>query len=521
MRKDWPDAPVIYEIYPRSFVDTTGSGIGDLAGIASKLDYVASLGVDAVWICPFFVSPLADGGYDVADHRRVAERHGTMADFDACVARAHELGLKVIVDQVFNHTSIDHPWFQAAIQGDEEKAECYVWRDPKPDGTPPNNWLSQFGPPAWTWNHVRRQYYHHQFLSSQPNLQLRNPLVQQMHRETMQFWIDRGVDGFRLDAVTSYLMDERMSDNPPARPAVQDRVSGPNYNPYTYQDHVFDMLPGDGAAFAENIREWVGDDIWLLGESTSGNQAVELALSFSEPGRLDACYTTEPISAAATSKGIGDFLDRMKGQWRSPFWLTCHDHPRHVTGLGDGSREAAKFYAMLIMAMPTAVIIYQGEELGLPQPDLSKSENTDAFDQLYWPDIPGREGPRVPMPWSKGEGYGFTAGTPWLPMRWSEGLSVAEQEGNEDSTLAHYRRVIGWRQRNGIGAPKAFDYDASPKVLSFQIEVEDATWEVVFNFGDVVLPVPSRQGQAPTVSTGWNGRALEVWGAAAWRIDRS
>ncbi|PZX15009.1 alpha-glucosidase [Palleronia aestuarii] len=398
---DWRKAPVIYEIYVRSFADSTGSGIGDLRGVTERLEHVAALGVDAIWLCPFFVSPLDDGGYDIVNHREVAERHGTIEDFDALVARAHELGLKVLIDQVFNHTSCDHPKFEAAIAGDEDEAACYLWRDPKPDGTAPNNWISQFGQPAWTWNHRRRQYYLHQFLPCQPSLNLRNPRVREMHCETINFWLDRGVDGFRLDAVTSYLYDESLADNPPARPVVQDQVSGPNYNPYTYQDHVYDMLPGDGAAFAETVRSWVGGDVFLLGESTSGNQSIKLAMDFSEPGRLDFCYTHDAIHGAQGPQLMADVLRDLDGRWRLPWWFSCHDQPRHNSKLGDGTPESARFFALLLAPLPGPVLIYQGEELGLSQPKLSYEENTDPFDRLYWPDPPGREGPRVPIPWTE------------------------------------------------------------------------------------------------------------------------
>ena len=517
-RLTWPAAPVIYAVYPRSFLDTTGSGVGDLNGITERLDHIASLDVDAIWLCPFFVSPLADGGYDVADHRAVDPRHGTLEDFDRLVAAAHDRGLLVMIDQVHNHTSIEHPWFQASVNGDEEMAEFYVWRDPKPDGTPPNNWISQFGPPAWTWNHRRQQYYHHQFLSCQPNLNLRHPKVQTMFRETLEFWSKRGVDGFRFDVVTAYLFDPDMPDNPPARPVVASKVTGPDHNPYSYQDHVYDLLPGDGAAYTENMRRWVGPDVFLLGESNTGNNTVPIAKSFTADGRLDGCYTTDPLTAGRDPVALADFLRDLDGDWCAPWWFSSHDQPRHVSALGDGTPESAKFYATLLALLPGAAILYQGEELGLPQPDLSRRETTDPFDLLYWPDAPGREGPRVPFPWASDDPhFGFTSGTPWLPMRWDAALALDRQEESTESVLHFYRRAMGVRRELGIAVPDSLTPDASTTVLSLTIEKDGTEWLAVFNFSpDDWLPVPTRQGVAPVLATGWDGRRLAPWGAALW-----
>ncbi len=517
--RDWRRAPSIYAIYPRSFNDTTGSGEGDLNGIIERLDYVQSLGVDAIWLCPFYVSPMADGGYDIADHRGVDPRYGTIEDFDRLVARAHELRLKVLVDQVFNHTSIEHPWFQASIDGDDEKAECYVWRDPKPDGTAPNNWLSQFGPPAWTWNHRRHQYYHHQFLSCQPNLNLRHPKVQEMYRDTLQFWLDRGVDGFRFDVVTAYLFDPEMRDNPPARPVVLSKVTGPTYNPYSYQDHVHDLLPGDGAAYTENIREWAGPDALLIGESNTGNQSIEQALAFSQEGRLDFCYTTDPAERGNGPLVFKGLLEALGGNWKAPWWFTSHDQPRHNSTLGDGTPESAKFYATLLAVLPGAAILFQGEELGLPQPELSKAETSDPFDLLYWPDTPGRQGPRVPIPWTEDKaGYGFTDGTPWLPMRWEDGLSVEAQEDDPDSVLNHYRAAMAWRRETGATDPDGCSVDASDSVLALRVSRGGKSWLAVFNFSGDLLPVPGRHHETPELGSGWTGTALREWGAAIWRV---
>ena len=513
MAHDWREAPAVYQIYPRSFRDTTGSGEGDLKGILEGLPGIAELGVDAVWLSPFFVSPMQDGGYDVVDHRAVDPRFGTLDDFDAIVARAHELGLKVMIDQVLNHTSCEHPLFLAAIDGDEAAAECYLWRDPKPDGTQPNNWLSQFGPPAWTWNHKRRQYYFHQFLACQPSLNLRNDRVREMHMAEIRFWRDRGVDGFRFDAVTSYLWDESLADNPPASPEVQDKVSGENFVPYTYQDHVHDMLPGDGAAYAEVLREAAGEDAWLIGESTSGNKSLELALAFTEPGRLDGCYTTDLPETGGSAETWARVFETIPDLRRYPKWLSSHDQPRHISRAGDGSPRDAAFFAVMMAVLPGPWLIYQGEELALPQPELTKEETTDPLDLLYWPDGPGREGARVPIPWTGEEpAYGFTTGKPWLPMRWSSDRAMDAQDHRSIRGL--YARALRLRREHGWGAGRVTGHEIDGDLLRVRMEAGGARWEAVFNYGAEMIELghdhpPVLESQ--TCEAGFLGRTSAIW----------
>ena len=394
----WPAAPVIYQVYPRSFFDSDGDGIGDLPGITQKLDHIAQLGVDAVWLSPFYVSGWQDGGYDVIDHTAVDPMLGTMDDFDALVARAHALGLKVMIDQVLNHTSDKHPWFLAALDGDDDCAARYLFEDAKPDGTPPNNWLSQFGLPGWEWSHLREQYYFHQFLPCQPSVNLRDPAVQESHAAQIARWRARGVDGFRFDAVTSYFWDESLADNPPASDEVRAKVSGNAASPYTYQDHVYDMLPGDGADYMEKLRAWAGDDAYLIGENTSGNKSVELAMSFTGPGRLDACYTTDLPEEGGSPQVIQEMIARADLQ-RLVGWLSSHDQPRHLDA-GEHAHAQAKIFAAMMAFLPGPWLIYQGEEFGLAQPELQQDEITDPLDLNFWPNGPGREGSRVPIPWN-------------------------------------------------------------------------------------------------------------------------
>ncbi|SFJ71321.1 alpha-amylase family glycosyl hydrolase [Jannaschia pohangensis] len=502
-----PKTPVIYQIYPRSFRDTTGNGIGDLDGIILGLDHAASLGADAVWMSPFYPSPWADGGYDITDHMSIHPALGTMHDFDRLVARAHDLGLKVIIDQVFNHTSTEAPWFKLSVAGDPRYSDYYLWADPKPDGTPPNNWLSQFGPPAWTWNHKRQQYYFHNFTADQPSLNLRNEDVQAELRTIMQFWRDRGVDGFRIDAVTSLLCDPEFRDNPVASPDVRDKVSGDNFVPYTRQDHVHDILPGDGIAFVANLRDWAGDDAFLIGEVTSGNQSVELSCRLTTEGRMNAAYSTDLPESGCTAESYADILTRAPDPDRIGWWLSSHDQPRHAGKAGDGSAHDAKFLALLLAVSPGPVLIYQGEELGLTQPDLPRAAVTDPLDLLYWPDGPGREGARVPIPWEEGGNRGFTTGTPWLPMTWPEGVSTAVQHIDEGSILRFYRAAFAFR-RDGLGPVELQDWSRDGDVI--RLHYPKAA--VVLNFGKDPVPIDTRPDFASgPVETNLPGRTAAVW----------
>ncbi len=501
-------APAIYQIYPRSFQDTTGTGVGDLAGMTQRLDHVAALGVDAIWLSPIYVSPMVDGGYDVVDHTAIDPRFGTLADFDAMVAKAHDLGLQVYMDQVLNHTSIDCPWFQAGIEGDAAMADFYLWQDPKPDGSPPNNWLSQFGLPGWTWNHTRRQYYYHQFLPQQPSLNLRNPAVQALLAAQMKGWRDRGVDGFRFDVVTAFLWDVSLKDNPPATPEVQEKVAGESFNPYTYQDHVYDMLPGDGASYAEHLRAWAGDDAYMFGENTSGNKSIELAMAFTEPGRLNAVYTTDLPENRCSPAAIADTIDRADSLQRIGGWVSSHDQPRH--GRGDASDAVL---ALQMAFLPGPWIIYQGEEFGLPQPHLSRKDVTDPLDLLYWPDGPGREGARVPMPWdADADGYGFTTGTPWLPMTWDRD---AVRRG-QTQMAPFYRQIIALRRALSWHTATVTDCTAANDRLDLTIRTAGGqSYRGVFchgSGGGDDIP-----GDAPVVTAPLIG-AGDGWFGAVWSV---
>lgn len=477
-RGNWPAAPVIYQIYPRSFMDSDGDGVGDLRGIIAKLEHVALLGVDAIWLSPFYKSAWKDGGYDVVNHTAVDPMMGTESDFDALVERAHSLGLLVAIDQVLNHTSDQHPWFIAALEGDEACAQRYLFRDAKEDGTPPNNWMSQFGMPGWSWAPRRAQYYFHQFLDCQPSLNLRSEEVQRSHASQIAHWRSRGVDGFRFDAVSSYLWDESLADNPPADPETRRKTASPDNSPYSWQDHRYDMLPGDGADYMRKLRQWAGEDAYLFGEITSGNKSVEIAMDFTGEDKLDACYTTDLPESGAAPDCVVDVFKQCEDPQRLVHWLSSHDQPRHVRG-GPHSVEQAKAMAQMMAFLPGPWLIYQGEEFGLPNPQLERAEITDPFDLRFWPNHPGRENARVPVAWTAvGPNYGFTTESPWLPMRWQS------SEAARDEVWSLYRDLIAQRRREGWGTATLESAQAHGDHLTLQTVTDEACLTGKFELGE-------------------------------------
>lgn len=509
--------PVIYEVYPRSFLDTTGSGEGDLRGVIERLGYIRDLGVDGIWLAPFYASPMVDGGYDIVDHRSIDPRFGTLCDFDELIGKAEEMDLAVLVDMVFNHTSDQHPWFVAALNGDEEAAECYVWRNAKADGSPPNNWQSFIGPPAWTWSPHRGQYYFHQYLRNQPCLNLRNQKVQDDLETTIRFWRDRGVRGFRFDVVTAYLFDESLADNPAAPKDVRAKIEGPDKRPYSYQDHKYDLLPGDGADYAEKLRKWAGADAWLVGECSTGNKSLEIAQEFSTDGRLDAVYTTDIVECASNPAIYQTIFDALDGNWCLPWWFSSHDQARAATQHGQGDPDrTARFLAAILCVMPGPLMLFQGEELGLPQPHLDEEDIRDPFDKYFWPDPPGRSGPRVPIPWVETQpGFGFTAGRPWMPMRWPRDLSVQAQSDGRPSVLAFYREMLALRRTAGFASPSSIRADHDANKLTLRLASNDADYLAVFNFGTEDVPYGTT-GEV-LLATGAEGSTLSALGAIITR----
>jgi alpha-glucosidase len=455
---EWWRGAVVYQIYPRSFQDGNGDGVGDLPGIAARLDHVASLGVDAVWISPFFKSPMRDFGYDVADYRDVDPLFGTLEDFDRLLARAHALGLRVVIDLVLSHTSDQHAWFAESRRSrDNPKADWYVWADAKPDGTAPNNWLSVFGGTAWTWDTRRRQYYLHNFLVSQPDLNIQNPAVQDALLAEARFWLDRGVDGFRLDAANFYMHDPLLRDNPP-RPTDQPFVGEGNVNnPYFWQRHVYDKSRPENLAFLGRLRALLDEypDRMAVAEIGGDDNHITITAAYIAEGLLHTAYNFGFLGRQYTPAHLASILDEFAREagrgW--PSWaFSNHDVARVVSRWGGESERPdpgrARLFLMLLMALRGTVFLYQGEELGLPEADIPFERLQDPYGREFWPEYKGRDGCRTPMPWqAEAPGAGFSEKEPWLPIpAVHRELSVARQETDPDSVLAFARRLIRWRR---------------------------------------------------------------------------
>ncbi len=453
---DWWRGAVIYQIYPRSYQDSNGDGIGDLAGIIQRLPHVASLGVDAIWLSPFFTSPMLDFGYDVSDYRDVDPMFGTLTDFDQLIAKAHELGIKIIIDLVLSHTSDQHPWFiESRADRTNAKADWFVWADPKLDGTPPNNWLSIFGGPAWQWDTSRQQYYLHNFLAEQPDLNFHNAEVRQELLDVARFWLNRGVDGFRLDTVNFYYCDAQLRDNPALPIEERNDNIAPAVNPYNHQEHLYDKNQPENLGFLQDLRSLLNeyDAITTVGEVGDSQRGSEIQAVYTGGGdKLHMAYDFALLCQAhPTGTRVAEIMQTAES-FGSDSWgcwaYSNHDVERHGSrwNLSDAAQRA---YAALLMSLRGSVCIYQGEELGLPEADVAFEDLQDPYGIRFWPKFKGRDGCRTPMVWkSDNQNGGFSEGKPWLPVS-AEHLSksVEAQEGTAGSMLTFYRNLIAFRKK--------------------------------------------------------------------------
>ncbi|MBA5776038.1 alpha-glucosidase [Stappia sp. F7233] len=504
---DWWRGAVIYQIYPRSFADSNGDGIGDLPGIADRLDHIAGLGVDAIWLSPFYVSPMEDFGYDVADYRDVDPMFGSLADFDRLISEAHARGLKVLIDLVISHTSDRHEWFaESRANRGNPRADWYVWADPKADGTPPNNWLSVFGGSAWEWDTRRRQYYLHNFLKSQPDLNFHNAEVQDAVLDVARFWLERGVDGFRLDTVNFYFHDKELKDNPPLSPGGI--VTGMTLaNPYSFQDHIHDKTQPENLAFLERLRALCDEypAITLVGEIGSDhNPPATMAAYTKGRRRLHMAYTfdllSETFSAAFIRRTVEDFEASVGTGW--PSWsLSNHDVPRVISrwNLEADAERAAPLLVAMVTSLRGTPCLYQGEELGLTEADVPFEMLQDPYGRQFWPDYKGRDGCRTPMPWRADVPHaGFSAANPWLPVSADHARrSVGEQEHDPASALSRVRRFLAWRSGHEALKKGTIRFlDMPEPVLAFLREAGAERMLCAFNLGaepvSAVLPAGLR-----------------------------
>lgn len=487
----WWKGAVLYQIYPRSFRDTTGDGVGDLPGITEKLDYVASLGVDGIWISPFFRSPMKDFGYDVADYCDVDPLFGTLDDFKDLLAKAHKLGLKIIVDMVWSHTSIEHPWFQESRQSQNNpKADWYVWANPSPDGSPPNNWLSRFGGVAWEWDGRREQYYMHNFLADQPDLNVHHPEVQEALLEVGRFWLNLGVDGFRFDVAT-YFMHDRALRNNPVHPNPPKRN-----HPYFLQSHVYDVLRPDNLQFIERIRQELFDRY----EGTMGVAEIlcepeleTMAVYTHGNSRMHTAYSFVFFGAELSPKLIRHAVETAFGETRESWasWaFSNHDSVRAVSRLAgeDGDKDAAKLLLILISALPGNGFIYQGEELGLPQAHIPFERLVDPEAKALYPHHQGRDGARSPIPWhSEAPHAGFSTVEPWLPIDERHlPLAVNCAEADSESSLALLRAWLAFRKGHSALIRGDFCFiEATEDLLWFERFNEEERLVCVFNMSSI------------------------------------
>lgn len=495
--RPWWVGAVGYQLYPRSFADSDGDGVGDLPGAVERLDHLAWLGADVVWVNPFYPSPMRDAGYDVSDHCDVDPRFGRLADVDALLARAHALGLRVVVDVVPNHTSSEHPWFRAARSSRESPyRDYYVWRDPAPDGGPPNNWRSVFGGPAWTYDDASGQYWLHLFLPEMPDLNWANPAVAAEFDRILEFWLDRGVDGFRVDVAHALLKHPDLPDLPPAEPGD---AAGPA-TAHDALDHVYDV---DQPGTPDLYRRWrdivdprggvLLGEVYLLeaarvGRYVAGQQGLHLAFWL---GLLHC-----PFEPDALRRTLRDAEAEIAPCVAWP--VGTHDRPRGATRFGGGpaGRERALALATLVLGLPGLPFVYQGEELGLADVDVPPEAMRDP---VAWREDPdrSRDPARTPMPWEPGDGLGFTGPgvTPWLPFGpRGEADTVAGQRDDAASPLRRFRALIAARRSlDGLSGEAATEWLDHPGQAVLAYRRADAL--VLANAGDAPAAWPLPPGR--------------------------
>ena len=491
--RPWWEPGVVYQVYPRSFQDSDGNGIGDLRGATERLEHLAWLGVDAVWLSPVFRSPMRDFGYDIADYRDVDPTFGTLADLDELIERAHGLGLRVLLDYVPSHTSSDHPWFvESRASRDNPRRDWYLWTDPLPDGSPPTNWLSFFGGSGWEWDAATGQYYFHGFLKEQPDLNWRNPAVREAMYDVLRFWLDRGIDGFRVDVMWLLIKDELLRDNPP----------NPDWRP-TDPKRYESLLPLYTADRPET-HEIVGEMRSVLDEY--GGDRVLIGEIYLPVDRLVAYYGSgarrgahlpfnfQLLELPWRAELIGEAVRAYEGLLAVDAWpnwvLGNHDRPRIATRLGPAQARVAAVLLLTLRGTPT---LYYGDEIGMADVDIPEELQQDPA-RFDGPGR-GRDPERTPMRWDATASGGFTTAEPWLPIGpRARGDSVAEQRGVAGSMLELYRRLLDLRRRELALSLGSFTLLlADGDVLAYARELGGRRFVIALTLAaepaDVTLPV--------------------------------
>ena len=509
MGAPWWRGVTLYQIYPLSFCDSNGDGWGDLAGVTQHLDHVASLGVDGIWLSPFYRSPMRDFGYDCEDHCSVDPRLGTMDDADELIDRAHAMGLKVLVDQVYTYTSNRHRWFEESRSShDNPRHDWYVWADARPDGTPPNNWQTIFGGPAWEWDPGRRQYYLTHFDPEMPHLNVNLPAVQDELLEVARFWLARGVDGFRLDVINLATVDPELRDNPPS--------GRPFATPDGAQLHLHDRSWPATLGFVRRLQSVVEE---VPGRHTLAEFTLESALDRSlellGPGCIDTAYfvigaETRPLSPAAVRTLVDELASA--GVW--PTWaFGNHDVMRPVTRCASrGAEEDPRFAELLIailVCLRGNLLVYQGEELGLPHADVPLDRLRDPEGIRFHSHGMRRDGARTPLPWTSEPPEGAE---PWLPYDDRHlSMSVERQRHDPASTLARTTAWLQWRRTRAAlsDAPLTWG-DSEDQVLVWRRSTDDGEWWCLFDLG-------GRGAHHPL--TGADAASIEISSAGVRALD--
>lgn len=490
MELEWWQSAVFYQVYPRSFKDSTGNGVGDLQGIIDKLDYLVELGINAVWLSPFYPSPMADFGYDIADYTDVDEVFGSLEIMDRLIAESHQRGIKVVVDYVPNHSSDQHPWFvESCSSQDNSKADWYIWKDPKPDGSLPNNWGSVFGGVAWSWNEARQQYYFHQFDPGQPDLNWRNPDVKSAMLDVLRFWMDRGVDGFRMDVVYMVWKHPDMPDQPLIEGASgrgEADIYGTQHQIYSMDyDGIHDVMKELRSVLDEYGDKVMIGEIWLPLETRLKyyGDGDEFHMPFNFGLLAGSDFKPTGWSAEGVRKSVDEYETALQlDQW-SNYVLGSHDVPRLASRIGN---EQTKIAAMLLLTLPGTPTIYNGDEIGMIDGDITEADIHDPQGHRLGLQM-SRDFCRTPMQWDDSEHAGFSpegTQTTWLPVTHDyETRNVKAQMADASSLWSLYQRLIAFRKDTTAILEGAYtSLDGPQGCFVYSRETDDETYCVALNF---------------------------------------
>ncbi|MCB1175262.1 MAG: alpha-glucosidase [Leptospiraceae bacterium] len=485
----WWQHGVIYQIYPRSFYDSNQDGIGDIQGIIDKLDYIQDLGFDAIWISPINSSPMHDFGYDISDYRSIDPLFGTNKEFYDLVKQAHKRKIRIIMDLVVNHSSHQHPWFlESASSRDNPKADWYIWQDPR-NGREPNNWLAAFGGKAWQWNAARQQYYLHTHLMEQPDFNWRNPELRKAIFNDIKFWLDKGVDGFRLDVINFLLKDRELRNNPFT-------FRGPSPRPYDLQAHIYDRNQPENLEIMTELRRLSDQyrDRMLVGEVYAPRPDPQLSASYVGDGRnmLHMAFDFSIIyqkkwHARSFINPVQRWYELLPPQAWPCHVLSNHDQPRSRSRFGGGkeNEKRARVAAAFLLTIRGTPFIYYGEELGMYNGKIARSQLQDPVGKKYWPLHPGRDPERTPMLWSNQKNAGFSSQEPWLPLNegW-QSQNVEVQQADPDSLLNFHKRLIHIRKKSKalMQGDWKLEADGSQNYLAYSRTWQKESVLVLLNF---------------------------------------